>query len=446
VVAIAAVQLGFPRVDYYAAWVLTSLLALMAAETLISLVLEIYRPRVKGKVGRVLYDSRSVGLLAEPEGLFTTAAHALDYQFGFKVSETWFYRFLEKALVWLVLLQLAVLFLSTSIVFISPGEQALQERFGRAVGGGEVLEPGLHLKWPWPIDVVHRYRTREIQSFNIGFVPEEEGHEEKAIVWTGKHYKEESNWLVASREEQMTNLLTETSIVSTNATGERGIPVDLVNVSVPVQFQISDLRAWAYNNFDSSNLLEKVATREVVRYLAATDLADLLGTRRAEAAEELRRRMQEQADSLQLGAKIVFVGLEDLHPPAKVAPEFEKVIGALQEIEQKRYEAEGYSNKTVILQRGLAAQMANEAISYSNRTVFASVARAGQFTNQLLAYNASPRTYLGRSYLQAVQRGLTSADKYVWATTNREDILQMNLEQKIRRDLIEDLPMPSGRK
>jgi membrane protease subunit HflK len=132
--SIAAARLGFPRMDFYAAWVLTVLLALMAVETLINLVLEIYRPRVKGRVARLLYDSRLVGLLAEPEGLFSTAAQALDYQFGFKVSETWFYRFLEKALVWLVLLQLAVLFFSTSFVFISPGEQGLVERFGRAVG------------------------------------------------------------------------------------------------------------------------------------------------------------------------------------------------------------------------------------------------------------------------------------------------------------------------
>ena len=76
-----------------------------------------------GRPGRLVYDSRLVGLLAEPEGLFTTAAHALDYQFGFKVSETWFYRFLEKALAWLILLQIAVLVPSTSLVFVSPANR-----------------------------------------------------------------------------------------------------------------------------------------------------------------------------------------------------------------------------------------------------------------------------------------------------------------------------------
>ena len=70
----------------------------MAVEMFVTLLLEIYRPRVKGKVARPLYDSRLVGLLAQPEGLFTTAAQALDYQFGFKVSETWFFQLLQKNL------------------------------------------------------------------------------------------------------------------------------------------------------------------------------------------------------------------------------------------------------------------------------------------------------------------------------------------------------------
>ena len=74
---------------------------------------EIYRPRMKGQVAHLLYDSRLVGLLGQPGGIFSTVAQAIDYQFGFKVSDTWFYRFLEKAMVWIVLLQLGFDWAST---------------------------------------------------------------------------------------------------------------------------------------------------------------------------------------------------------------------------------------------------------------------------------------------------------------------------------------------
>src|SRR5436190_4310781 len=115
---IIGVQAGAKLADFYVALFLCGVLALVAIETLIQLVLEIYRPRTRGGVQRPLYESRLVGLLGQPEGLITTAAQALDYQFGFKVSETWFYRFFERALGVLILLQLGVLLISTCVVFI----------------------------------------------------------------------------------------------------------------------------------------------------------------------------------------------------------------------------------------------------------------------------------------------------------------------------------------
>jgi hypothetical protein len=83
VVGIIFSSLGFPRVDVLLAKLFVVLLLLMAAETLVNLLLELYRPRVKGKVERPLYESRHVSLLGQPEGILRTAAHTLDYQFGF---------------------------------------------------------------------------------------------------------------------------------------------------------------------------------------------------------------------------------------------------------------------------------------------------------------------------------------------------------------------------
>ena len=110
------VEAGFPKSDFYVACVLVGLLGIIALESLINLILEIYRPRMKGKVARPLYESRLVGLLGHPEGLFTTAAQALDYQFGFKVSETWFFQLVQRNLATFVGVQLAVLLFSTCFV------------------------------------------------------------------------------------------------------------------------------------------------------------------------------------------------------------------------------------------------------------------------------------------------------------------------------------------
>ena len=139
---IAATLAGFLKADLIVARFLCVIMGLIALETLLSLILEIYRVRVRGGESRVLYESRLVGLLGQPEAIITTAAHALDYQFGFKVSEHWFYLFLEKALGWLVLAQFGILILSTCFVVISPGDEALLERFGQPLGHNGVIGRG----------------------------------------------------------------------------------------------------------------------------------------------------------------------------------------------------------------------------------------------------------------------------------------------------------------
>jgi regulator of protease activity HflC (stomatin/prohibitin superfamily) len=425
---------GALRGDFYVARGLCVLLAITAVETLVMLLLEMYRPRVKGKVERPLYESRLVGLLGQPEGLVTTAAQALDYQFGFKVSETWFYRlFVERALAVLVCLQIGVLFLSTCVVFIEAGEQGLLERCGRPVL--PPLNAGIHFKLPWPLDRVYRARTQQIQSFEIGTMPDAEKKEGPIVLWTVAHSKED-NFLVANREPASAEL-TDTN----NALGSsrRTPPVSLVSGSIPVQYQITDLGAWAYNNEDAPSLLEDLATREVVRYLVGADMNEIMSYGRLEAAQQLRQRIQAAADSQKLGAKVVSVGLQDLHPPVKVAPDYEKVIGAIHSKAAKILAARADEIKTNALSEAKATNVINVASANRMQREIDALAQAALFTNQIPAYQAAPSVYVQRAYLRAFADSTVSARKYILLTTNTHDVLQFDLQDKIRADILTDV-------
>lgn len=439
--AIAAGQAGFPKTDFYLARALCILLGVIAAETLIALVLEIYRPRVKGQVTRPVYESRLVGLLGQPEGLVTTAAQALDYQFGFKVSETWFYKFLEKAFAKLLLLQLGVLWLSTCLVFVEPGQEALLERFGKPVAGRQTLGPGGHLKLPWPIDRVYLYRTEQVQSFTIGMALEKEKELPKTVLWTISHGKED-NFIVAGRE---IHGVTPPQTQQTNAVAaKRSPPVSLLAVNIPVQFQIVDLLAWAYNNTAPAKMLENIATREIVRYLSSVDLGTIMSHGRWEAAAALRDRIQAAADQRRLGVKILFVGLEGIHPPVQVAPHYEKVVGAIQKKQAKILAAQAEAIKTNALAEARAFQLLNEAEAERLRRELTAVANAAMFTNQLPAWEAAPSVYMERKYFESFVRAVSGARKYVLLVSNTQDIIQMDLQDKIRPDLL-DLSLPTSR-
>jgi modulator of FtsH protease HflK len=434
----AAALFGFPHLDRYAAAGLAILLALIAIESLAGLLFELYRPRVKGRATRLLYESRLIGLLGQPGGLITTAAQALDYQFGFKVSETWFYKFLERALAWIILLQLGVLFLSTTFVIVEPYEQGLLERFGRPVEGRAVLEPGLHLKWPWPIDQVRTYNSRQVQRFIVGVIPDPDLDQEMTVLWTRPHYAEEFDMLVASREQAGR---------ADRTPGEKPVPANLVAVSIPVQYQIKDLQAWAYQHANASTLLEAIANREVVRYLVNTDFEYLMSAGRLEAAVELQERIQRRANEANLGADILFVGLKGIHPPigtrdAPVAAAFEEVVGATHQKQTNILAALAHEAERIPRARAEATNLLAEARSQSVLMVAIAAAEAGRFTNQVHTWKASPSVYEQKSYLETLVRAIGPVPKYVLAATNTQDVLILNLEETIRADILRDVVLP----
>jgi membrane protease subunit HflK len=441
IVTIAVVLGGVLNVDLIVARVLCVVSGLAAVETLMGLVLEGYRVRVEGRETRLLYESRLVGLLGQPEAIITTAAHALDYQFGFKVSDTWFYRFLEKALGWLILAQLGILILSTCFVIVEPGDEALLECFGKPMGQNGVIGPGLHLKPPWPIGWTSSYHTDRIQTFLVGAEPEKT----ETIAWAVGHAKEQ-NFLVASRES------TPEASIGQEPVG-KSPPVSLLAVSIPVQYQITNLASWAYVNADPVTLLTNIAEREVIQYLASADFDDLMSRGRGAASEALRENIQQQADLLKLGAHISFVGLEDIHPPTggarqKVALKFEEVIGAAETREAKILQANAHAISTTNGATGESFKQvtAAQADYYSITNVAA--ARAQLFANQEQAYSAAPGfkgIYEQQAYLSALIENSADARKYILATTNVPNIPILNLEDKIRTDLIDSLSAPTSK-
>jgi modulator of FtsH protease HflK len=434
--ATAAVLAGFPKVDLIIARVLCVVSGVAAIETLLALVLEGYRVRVQGREARLLYESRLVGLLGQPEAIITTAAHALDYQFGFKVSETWFYRFLEKALGWLLLVQLGILVLSTCFVVIEPGNQALLECFGKPMGQNGVIGPGLHLKPPWPIGQTYPYATEQIQTFLIGAAPEQGS----TIAWTVSHTTED-NFLVSG--------VLNTQAPAGQQSGVKSPPVSLLSVSIPIHYQITNLASWAYTNEDPNTLLTNIAEREVVLYLASADFDDLMSRGRGDAQRTLQQNIQKEADARNLGARITFVGLEDIHPPTKVADVFEKVVGAAETRQSRILQAKAQAITTNATATGESFRRVTTAEADRHGAVTNSASRALLFANQALAYSAAPGNwgvYEQQAYFEALVGNSADDRKYIIATTNAPNIPIFDLQDKIRDDLlINSLPAPSSK-
>jgi len=441
------------------------LLIILGVETGLNLVLDIYRPRLKGQYHRAAFDSRLLGLISEPGGILRTAAGAIDYQFGFKVSQTWFYKLLEKAIVPLILFGAITLYLFSCIVTLGPDEQGIVEHFGNPYNGSNevrLIGPGLTFKWPWPIDICHKYPTGRISEMSVGFVPKQDaegGYE--PLLWGKAHYEKEYKLLVASEAETL---------------GSEAIPVSLVMAAVPVQYRVNDLYAFLYNYgvrkqrdgtriYGAQERLEVICYNELTKFAARSrievgegvnDSESLLGAGRNRAKEILMKNIQSAATAAGLGVEIVFVGVQGIHPPPELASDYQKVIGAVQYKQAAILWAEAIRNRTLgylagsVDEASRLYQLASEyleareladaekieqaggrldkAFSEAKGEIFSTLresqsyryekatitrAEAERFQGQLKAYRAAPEIYKRRQRLDALTTGLGNIRKFV---------------------------------
>jgi len=377
-IAMLAATQTYARADRIIALLAPAVQLLLAAELALNIILDLYRPRVPGQEERPPFDSRLFNLVAQPGRVGHTIAETLNYQFGFEVSKTWFYQLLSRAFGPLVILGAVVMFLMSTNVIVPEGHEGIVYRFGslppEPTDGSkrETLGPGISLKWPWPIDRVEMFNTGQVYEIMLGTGEERGGEEDehddghghggkdehdesfinghRMALWTSEHGDhEELNFLVAVPPERRHD-------ENGQAPGKKDPPsVHIIKLVVPVHYRIEDPYAFSRAARDGHGLLASAAYREMVRYCASASLTEqddaragkrpeaIMTSGRGAAAKALKDRLQNVASGL--GIRIVHVGLMAVHPPAEVAPEFEKVLQAERAQDEKRFRAEAEANR-----------------------------------------------------------------------------------------------------
>ena len=446
--ALVMVGLALAHVEYadllrIAAWVPPVAMLLVALEITINFVLDFYRPRIEGVEYRPCYESRLLGLLTEPGGVFRTVATTLDYQFGFKVSETWFYRFIERAIMPLVLFGLATFYLLTCLVIIAPSEQVVFERFGRPIGeaGERVRGSGLYLKWPWPITAARRMDTRTIRKFSIGFDEEAEAaaHAPQSdYLWTEKHFEREYWVMVAEGrlvEDDDGRDVRREDIAD-------AVPVGLIAAVADVYYIVDDLEEYLYAVSDPAQMLSDLAYREQQQLFSGVEFFAVMGRDRKQVSDDLKDRIQRASDQFRLGVRILEVCMPGIHPPVEeeLGLAYENVVAAQQERQAEIYKGEAYANERRVSAEHEAVSMRSRA--HGDRVATREAARgdAELHVRRIDAYDRSPRVYKMNRYLDAFEANIAKSNvrKYL-ITPNNVDLEVFSL------DLVDRLTLsPAG--
>ncbi len=367
-----AVDLKGPDVILrYLPMAFSAALVALGAEVLLNFLLDVYRPRKPGEFPRPAFESRVLGFVAAPDRIAESIGEAINYQFGYDVSSSWFYLLLSRVVL-RVLAPVAIvtLWAMSALAVIRPHEQGLVVRFGRL---SRVIDPGLNFKWPWPIERVEipeyvqknpkgevtfvSHTVTGVRQLDLGSLTPDP---KKPALWSIEHPGKETFFLV------------QPSSATGGAVGS-GHDLSALAIEVPLQYSVSNLEA--YDRLGPpemrDQLLRATAQRAVMQLVSTMTVQDLLSARRNELQGALRERVEaafallgESANGKPMGAgvRVLFVGVDGLHPPKDTVMAFEQVVGAQQKYYARLKDAEGEAIKTLTTAVG-SVELANQIVA-----------------------------------------------------------------------------------
>jgi len=207
-------------------------------------------------------------------------------------------RYTLKILPALALAFIFVLFLSTAFIIVQPHQQAAVYHFGK-LKPSSIKNPGLHIKFPWPIDKAEIYDVHRVASMQIGY----ESSGTANFLWTQKHDIGEYMLLLGNGNE-------------------------MVAVNLKIMYVISDLYSYIKTCTDAEAVLGAAAYNALMTRTINTTLDSFLNVDRNSLSASVLDELSYFCESEKLGFSVVQIVIENIHPPVDIADVYQKVVSA----------------------------------------------------------------------------------------------------------------------
>jgi regulator of protease activity HflC (stomatin/prohibitin superfamily) len=335
--------------------VVPGLMIVLGGEVVLNFLLNLYRPRKAGETPRPAFDSGLMSLVAAPDTVVKSIGDAVSYQLGYDVKGNWFFQLVSRLVAPLVGIGLLVMWLLSAFAVVEPHQRGIVTRFGKLM---REAGPGIHVKWPWPIERVEvpvylqrddRGRMQEvartatgIRVIQLGSTP---SSKPGPVLWTNEHGGGEVFEIVQpSRFGDSSTLRGEIAQVALECT---------------LAYCVGDVTIFEQlaPDIEREDIIRSVAQREVMRHMAYLSVDDVLGSDRVKLAGQLRTKIEAALTNLNpdpatgaargAGVQVVSLTIGKLHPHKEVAPSYERIVIAEQKRQERLEVANGSKIKTL---------------------------------------------------------------------------------------------------
>ena len=266
-------------------------------------------------------------------------------------------------------------------VRVAPDELGVVLRFGQFV---RLVQPGLNLRLPYPIETVYKPQVTRVNRTEIGMRGSIDG---RGRVGASADVPEESLML----------------------TGDENI----VDVDFQVLWRIKDAPEFLFNIQKPEQTVKEVAESAMREVVGQNNIQDLLTEKRNEAELSVQSLMQTILDNYKAGIEITQVRLQKVDPPAQVIDAFRDVQAARADQERIRNEADAYSNRVIPEARGEAQRILQSAQAYKEQTVNEARGQAARFISVYNEYQKAPDVTRRRMFLETMERVFGDMEKII---------------------------------
>lgn len=279
-------------------------------------------------------------------------------------------------------LVILVLWLSSGLYVVNPGENAVIQRFGKWVS--TKTEPGLGYHLPAPLETSALINIAEIRRMNIGF----------------------ADALNRTSDSTVRRDVPEESLMLTN---DRNI----VDLDLVIQWNIKSAEQFLFAIKDQESTIKKVAESAIREVVGQSNMFPIITSDREEVASRARSIIQGNLDEYHSGVNVTQVLIErsEVHPDVQDA--FQDVQSAKQDAEDVQNRAGAYREDIIPRARGMAIQVKQEAEAYKQSAIARSNGDSDRFKSIYEAYLQGKDVTKERIYIETMEDILKNASKII---------------------------------
>lgn len=297
------------------------------------------------------------------------------------------------------LLVLGIIIAYSAIYTVQTSEVAVIQRFGKHV---RTEKPGLHIKWPSPIERATLIPVERIWREEFGF--------QGSDVAASKIGASDS---IDLSEESLDS-------VSLMLTGDLNVAV----VPWIVQYRVNNPELFLFKVNNPRQLLRDMSEASMRIVVGDRSINEVI-SKRNEIAEEAKKILQQELNEAETGILIITVEMKRTNVPAPVQSSFNEVNEAIQQKEKMIYQAKEEYNKIIPAARGEAERSIKVAEGYALDRINRAKGDAEKFKDVLVEYQNAKDVTKRRLYLETLADLYPKIGKKVIIDSGQKNMLPL---------------------